>query len=289
MPAQQQEKEATADTTKVRKDASSDEEEDDSEVNTGAWANKIREGKEATSANVEGTKKIDPYGLEEKKEPATGAQKAQGPPRKNADNISFQGKGKPTFSNRNRAPKTQFAAANDFGGLDELEDEGNEKKPKKNDKRATGAADDSKAEEEKSNSKPAEPVKPKFRGKLNLTKTGDGAEQDAGAGKAASTNYGFEVKYKSDRPPNAGEKQEGAEGEKGGEGQKPEVRKDRRHNNRGNKFDGFRKAFGNDNDDDDDGFEVVTDKTKDRRKRKFKKDDSDSEEEGDKKEGYTLN
>lgn len=178
MPARQQAK-VTEDTTKVRKDASSDEEEDDSEVNTGAWANKIREGKEATGANVADTKKIDPYGLEEKKEPAAGARKVEGPPRKNADNISFQGKGKPTFSNRTRAPKTQFASANDFGGLDELDDEGNEKKPKKNDKRATGAADDSKAEEEKSNSKPAEPVKPKFRGKLNLTRTGDGAEPDA--------------------------------------------------------------------------------------------------------------
>lgn len=111
---------------------------------------------------------------------------------------------------------------------------------------------------------------------MNLTKTGDGAEQDA-ANKAASTNYGFEVKYNSDRPRVPGEK-EGAEGEKGGEGQKPDTRKDRRHKDRGTKFDGFRKAFGNDNDDDDDGFEVVTDKTKDRRQRKFKKDDSDSEE-----------
>lgn len=125
---------------------------------------------------------------------------------------------------------------------------------------------------------------------MNLTKTGDGAEQnDSNQGKAASTNYGFEVKYKSDRPPNAGENKDGAEGEKGGEGQKPEARKDRRQI-RGTKFDGFKKAFGNDNDSGDDGFEVVTDKTKDRRKRKFKKDDSDSDEENaEKGEGYTLN
>lgn len=63
------------------------------------------------------------------------------------------------------------------------------------------------------------------------------------------------MKYKSDRPPNAGEPKEGgAEGEKGGDGQKPEMRKDRRNKDRGTKFDGFKKAFGNDNEDEDDDF-----------------------------------
>jgi len=230
VPAQQQEQAATADTAKVKKDESSDEEDDDAELNTGgAYLANIKEGKDVSNAHGEETKKNDPYGLEEKKEAAAGAgAKAKGPPRKTADQISFAGK--PTFSRGQRGAKPQFAAADDFAGLDELDDEGNERKTKKNEKKATAAADDSKrdAEEEKSNNQESKkPVKPTFRGKLNLTKTGDGGEE-RDANKASSTNYGFAVKYKSDHPP-AGDKEDQKEGDKDG---KPDTRRDRRNMNK---------------------------------------------------------
>lgn len=111
---------------------------------------------------------------------------------------------------------------------------------------------------------------------MNLTKTGDGGDD---SNKAASTNYGFTVKYKSDHPPKA---EEGKEGES--QGQKPDTRKDKRNTgNRGKPFEGFKKQFNNEGFDDD-GFEVVTDKTKDRRKKNFRKQDSD--ESGD--DGFTI-
>ena len=90
---------------------------------------------------------------------------------------------RPTFGRKAPTGSTKFGGG-DFAALDELDDEDSGKK------KNTAAKPEAKTEvrEEKKSA----PVKPTFRGRMNLTKTGGGGQDDqAGVGKA----YDFQVHH----------------------------------------------------------------------------------------------
>jgi len=90
---------------------------------------------------------------------------------------------KPSFGRR--APAAKFGGG-DFAALDELDDEDSGKK------KDTTAKAEAKAEDKEE--KKSGPVKPTFRGRMNLTKTGGSAQNDQpgeGVGKA----YDFKVHH----------------------------------------------------------------------------------------------
>jgi len=101
-------------------------------------------------------------------------------------------------------------------------------------------------------------VKPTFKGRMNLTKTGASADDDKDYG--VKTNYGFAVSYKTEY-----------DGEKGEGGEKRE----RKPRDRGVPFGQHEKDANNDSE--DEGFMVIKGRE---RKAKVAKDGSSSEEEG---------
>ena len=144
-------------------------------------------------------------------------------------------------------------------GLDDLDDDDNKKKGGKEQIQAA-------QEEEKDDKKP---VKPTFKGRMNLKGTGDTNDgENAGVVK----DYDFGLKFKT----NNGENKEG--GEKRND--RNVDRKDRRQpKDKGMSLNSFNNKG---NFDDEEGFEIVG---RDTRKKKNKKDDSSSEDEGNKKFG----
>lgn len=167
------------------------------------------------------------------------------------------------------------------GGLDELEEDGAVKKRNKD----TGPAGEGNAaseggrafvnlsssakagdyqrgpEEEKRSDRPTG-IKPTFRGKANLTKTG-GGQDDENAG--VVTSYGFAVAL---RGPRSDDKEEGKGGEEG----------QARRGGRGGRDKGrpFGEAGGQD-EDSDDGFAVVQDKAGTRRQARQRNAGGDSD------------
>jgi len=107
---------------------------------------------------------------------------------------------KPSFGRKAPPGGTKFGK-DDFAALDDLDDEDSGKKKDTKTRAEGGGQANSGAQREEKEEK--RPVKPTFRGRMNLTKTGGGGQEDqVGAGKA----YDFGVVYKSDAP--EGEKRE---------------------------------------------------------------------------------
>jgi len=187
--------------------------------------------------------------------------------------------GKPKFGANKKQGK--FGKGDFDAGLDDLDDEGGSAK-KEQPKAEGGREFISLGSSAKGAQKPAEEakekseaVKPTFKGKLNLTRTGDGDQQhDQGVVKT----YDFRNTYKQARPEGetAGErpreKREGdRDGDKQGRGGKKFTK------DRGQAFGAEKKPT------EDEGFTVVK---KDTRAKKHKKDDdSSSDEEKPKKRG----
>lgn len=252
-----------------KKDESSDEEVDDElDLETQAinYGN-IKEKKDiATNEKQEETEKQG-YGFDTTAAAVSANQKGGEIKRekKDASEITFGGS-RPKFGRK--VDKGKFGA--EFSeGLDDIDDDGNIKnKPKKNEfARADGGQREfinlgSKArvgghQEEEKSFEPlskATGIKPTFRGKLNLNKTGANADEgDYGV----KTNYGFAVSYKTTEP-----------GFIPGEGGK-----ERKPREKGVPFGQHMAAKA----DDDEGFEVVKEKER-KPMRKFNHNDSDSEE-----------
>lgn len=124
--------------------------------------------------------------LEAKKEqPAATDKKAK----KTAGNITFGSGVRPSFGNRAKAS----AIMKDDGGLDDLDDDVKGKKAKKEEiARAEQQAKKAATTEEPKG--PQRPVKPTFRGKLNLT--GAGADN---ADSGVKAQYTFANTYKTDK------------------------------------------------------------------------------------------
>ena len=231
--------------TPVSKDDSSDEEVDELEVANKQINVNIKENKDVDGGKL-GEEKKKGFGYEdeqahavdkkgfERKQPTGGA-------------ISF---GKPKFGNKKLANKMGFEDA-----LDDLDDDGQ----KKEGRRAPAGIEGQKEfvnlgsqakpahghDKEKEREEKKEAVKPTFKGKLNLTKTGGQPDDNQGVVK----DYDFKTVYK--RPHDeAGEEQkrerrEGDDGFRGGRGgRKP---RDKGH------------QFGKEDqqDKEDDGFQVV--------------------------------
>ena len=166
------------------KPESSDEEDDDLELKTGAYGNIAEEEEKAMTQADDESKNTPAFTMEEEKKPD--------PPKKEkktASNITFGG-GKPRFG------RGRGAVINDKndGKLEDLLDEEpqSKKKAKKETEMLTRQAMAQKQEAPQVEEKKG-PVKPTFRGKLNLR--GAGADtNDSGV----KTNYGFEVKYRTE-------------------------------------------------------------------------------------------
>ena len=189
---------------------SSDEEEDET---AGLSYGNIKEKKDVASKQQQDDKLKAGYGFDDKADakPSAGADGAEAPKQKKntASDIKFGG------------PPRKFGrgAKGKFGGefsegLDDLDDDGTVKKKNKvslQGNESNAAADGAREfvnlgggakvgggfnpeEEKKTDRAPA--VKPTFRGKLNLTKTG-GNPDDENAG--VVTNYGFNVALRGPR------------------------------------------------------------------------------------------
>lgn len=135
--------------------------------------------------------KIEGYGLEDKTQKSETKVQENVPKKekKNANNINFVRGGPLKFS---RGPKNNKMAGDFDVGLDDIDDSGNIKKEKKPDKSnlsganggyefrnlgATAQARGPKKDEEEKSKDSAPLQRPRFTGKLNLTKTGDGGDQ----------------------------------------------------------------------------------------------------------------
>jgi len=264
-------------------DSSEEEDEDRTLGNYG----RIEERKAAAGAKGADDKRAG-YGFDDKpdnKKPSAAADGGEAAKQKKtaSGDIKFGG------------PPRKFARGNKgkFGGefnqgLDDLDEDGTAKKRNKDARQVneSGAGADGGREfvnlgastrtagpwdpEEEKKPERAPGVKPTFRGKANLTKTGGGQdEENAGV----VTNYGFNVALRGPR------EEKGEEGKEGGDGL---ARKEQRRNrDKGQPFGAAEK-----NDDDDDGFEVVQDENIKRRllratNRQNQHDsDSDGEESG---------
>lgn len=121
------------------------------------------------------------------------------------------------------------------------------------------------ASEEQKEARPAA-VKPTFKGKLNLTKTGGGGTNDEG-NEGVVKSYDFGVTYKS---ATTGEPREPRV-----EGNAMEPRKDRRHVGQAAKA---RRFGAEDNYEEDEGFEIVRN-IKEKKKMRSNSEESSSEEE----------
>lgn len=178
------------------KQDSSDEEEDDLELKTGAYGN-IAEEEEKTVTQADDESNNTPaFTMEEEKKQEEQPKKEK----KTASNITFGG-GKPRFG---RGGARAVINDKNDGELADLLDEepSSKKKAKKETEMLTRQAMAQKQEAPQVEERKG-PVKPTFRGKLNLR--GAGADTtDSGV----KTNYGFEVKYKpehADAPKKEGE------------------------------------------------------------------------------------
>lgn len=165
---------------------SSDEEDDDLELKTGAYGNIAEEEEKAMTQADDESKDTPAFTMEEEKQPDLPKKE-----KKTASNITFGG-GKPRFGRRTMGG----AVINDKddGNLADLLDEEpqSKKKAKKETEMLTRQAMAQKQEAPQVEEKKG-PVKPTFRGKLNLR--GAGADTtDSGV----KTNYGFEVKYRTE-------------------------------------------------------------------------------------------
>lgn len=258
---------ATKSTTQ-KKDESSDEEVDDEldlETQAMSYGN-IKEKKDIATNEKQTASEKQGYGFDTSANPIMrnkgGAEVKE---KKDASEITFGGS-RPKFGRK--VNKGQFGA--EFSeGLDDIDDDGNIKnKPKKEFSRAEGgqggqrefvnlgskARVGGRPEEEKEPAplSKATGIKPTFRGKLNLTKTGAGAEEEGDFG--VKVNYDFAVSYKTAFVPG-------------------ELGKERKPREKGVPFGEHMAKKAEDNDDE---FEVV--KEKERKPRKFNHNDSDDEQ-----------
>jgi len=266
---------------KGSKDDSSEEEDED--LALGNYGN-IEERKAAAGKKRQDDKHTAGYGFDDKveKKPSAAADGGEAAKqKKTASDIKFGG------------PRPKFARGNKgkFGGefsegLDDLDEDGTVKKRNRDARQvndagpgadggrefvnlgaSTRTAGQRDPEEEKQPQR-APGVKPTFRGKANLTRTGGGQdEENAGV----VTNYGFNVALRGPR------EEKGEEGKEGGEG--AARREQRRNRDKGQPFGAAQR-----NDDDDDGFEVVQDKDLKRRQLRANnraQHDSDSDGEED--------
>jgi len=170
----------------------------------------------------------------------------------------------------NRKAPGKFGGGDFEQGLDDLEDDGSLKK-KDGRKPAEGgqkefvnlgsSARPARDQEEEKTEKRVPGVKPTFKGKLNLTRTGAGADEK---NEGVAKTYDFGVVFKTAHD---GEKREF---NKEGEGEHHGQRKQRE---KGHPFGERRERA-----DEDDDFTLV--KEKDRKPKKRNQDDSSDEEEG---------
>ena len=195
------------------------------------------------------------YGLNETKEEKK-AEKAE--PKKAGgafgEGASF---GRPTFGGRKKvtADGGKFAGGDFSAGLDDLDNA-----PKNTSSQKTAQVEEAKAESKG-------PVKPTFRGRMNLT-GGPSANAD---NSGVKTNYDFGVVYSTKRV--EGEGGERTEGEAKADGEQTQHRRERKQRDHGTEFGKEKKH----NDSEDDDFMIVRDpKT---RAKKTKADNSDSDEE----------
>lgn len=265
-PAQEHDAEVAQSQEQIpaKKGTNHDSSEEEEEVELKGYGN-ITEAKTVANAKQHDDKLKAGYGFDDKveKKPSAAADGGEAAKqKKTASDIKFGG------------PRPKFARGNKgkFGGefsegLDDLDEDGTVKKRNKDTRQVNenGAGADGGREfvnlgassraagqrdpEEEKKSERAPGVKPTFRGKANLTRTGGGQdEENAGV----VTNYGFNVALRGPR------EEKGEEGKEGGEGH---ARKEgRRNRDKGQPFGAVQK-----NDDDDDGFEVVQDKDSKRR------------------------
>jgi len=274
-------------------DSGSDLEDD--ELAQGLSYGNIKEKRDLASAKEQDDKLRAGYGFDEQSEKqgasaAAGGGKQEKPKRTAAD-ITFGG-GRPRFA---RGPRGKFGG--EFSeGLDDIDDNGNVKKRNKELKGSEGAATGDRARdfvnlgasartggdkkpnqlEEEQKGAESKPVKPTFRGKLNLTKTG-GRQEEENTG--VVTSYGFSVALRGPQTQKEKHKKDKKEEGKDSGDQQRNARKDGHKNrDKGQPFAPGSKQ--GDDGMDDGGFEVVGEGRRRNRKPKPVNSDSDSDEGG---------
>ena len=187
----EQAKAAESAKAKANQDDSSDESDDD--LNTNVRYGKVQEKEEASAAQAEAeSKAIQEFAdleLESKAQPEAPKEKAA---KRTLGQISFGSGVRPSFGNR---VKQASAIMKDDGGLDDLDDgpsKGRKAQKEEMFKREQMAKIERNpvVEEVKG---PVRPIRPTFRGKLNLA--GAGAESTESGVK---TSYGFTNTYKTE-------------------------------------------------------------------------------------------
>lgn len=251
--------------SKTAEAGSSDEEED--ELANGMSYGNIKEKKDITIAQTEDEKANAGYGFDtaaKKKTDTAPANKSAAMEKKTGGNITFGSR--PTFSKG--LNKGKFGG--EFSeGLDDIDASGNTKKktyqtraPEEGVSAAAGGtrefinlgggarARDEFGEEDKRQDYPvATGIKPTFKGRMNLTKTG-GKPEDESSG--VVTSYGFSVALRGPRTEDEQRTEEAGEGNK-------QVRRDpRKLGEKGVSFNQNKK----DEEEEDHDFQVVKDKTK---------------------------
>lgn len=167
-----------------KKAESSDEEEDELELAGQMSHGNIKEQKDVANLNKGKEAGWDMAKLDEEKaaeESKAGGKAAPAGKKAFGDGTTWS---RPTFGRK--APAGTKFGGGDFAALDELDDEDSGKK------KDSKAKPETKTEEKEE--KKSAPVKPTFRGRMNLTKTGGGGQDDqpgAGVGKA----YDFQVHH----------------------------------------------------------------------------------------------
>ena len=177
--------------SKRAKQESSDEEEDDLELNTGKRYGNIQEKEEASVTQAEEESKNAPaFSMEADEAPKEVKKK-----KNTASDITFGG-GRPRFMKGNRAVAVAMDKAD--GELDDLLNEGPvSKKEQKKQQTMLARSDMNTAKPVVEPEVKKGPVKPTFRGKLSLK--GAGADT---ADSGVKTDYGFSVTYKTEHNDN---------------------------------------------------------------------------------------
>jgi len=174
------------------KDSSSDEEEDELDIASKQLAyGTIKENKDVSGKQGEDKSKLG-FGFEEQALTKEEVPKDKGPKRGFDGNMTFT---RPTF--KRKAPG-KFGGEDFKEGLDDIDDEGNVKKQDNKRTRADmGGQLGSSArprDEEAKEEKRVPGVKPTFKGRMNLTKTGANKEE---ASEGVSKTYDFGVVFKT--------------------------------------------------------------------------------------------